>query len=587
MHDRSFIADWYAELGDKRTETVTFYRYLRDGRVSRTRTFAEFDRGARHVAGHLRELAEPGETVILAYPQGLEFIEALLACMYLRLVAVPVPTPDLDPRAFARVVRIVDDTEARFVLTDEATSDSLATWRSIVGPGGAALEVVASDVFAAAKTYTGEPLSTPDDVAVLQYTSGSTSAPKGVMVTQRNIADNVAKIRGVITSSPADFGVSWIPHFHDMGLIGLLLHPLGTGFSTAYMSAKDFVRVPRRWLELMTEHRATLTVSPNFGYELAAKRVGSTGGLDLSTLRAALNGAEPVRAGTMELMRERFAPVGFDPIAWVPCYGMAEATLLITGCPSETMPTVRSFDLDRLATEGIACPVRATEPARILVSVGPIDEHEVIIARVADHTPAPEGVVGEIWARNASVARGYRGDDELTATTFHAYTADGRGPFLRTGDLGFALAGELYVTGRLKDILVINGRNVDAIDIEGAALECVPWATGAAAFAFTGDDRAEQAVLTVELFNAGTGPVGLTDLAAEVSAHVNGQHQLGALGVVFAEFGALPRTTSGKVRRAEARTKWLTGALPVLHENTAAADIRLRGAQLLSASATS
>ncbi|MFD0540488.1 fatty acyl-AMP ligase [Actinomadura luteofluorescens] len=545
--------------------------------------FADLDRKARALGCRLEARGLRDRAVLLLYPEGLEFLAAFLGCLYARVIAVPAPLPDLDAGRFGRTRRIIEDADVALILTDTAHRDTLDAWLSAAGLKG---RVHCLDTQAGKDTDAGDwspPRSGPDTVAFLQYTSGSTSEPKGVMVTHGNLLANGEEIRRRIEGSPATVGVGWVPHYHDMGLVGQFLQPLYLGCRYVFTSPITFIKRPVLWLELITRYRGTITVAPNFGYELVLRRVTDRQleGLDLSSLTVVKNGAEPVRAATLEAMAERFAPVGFRPSMWMPCYGMAETTLLITGAPLGGGPVVRDFDAGALArNEAVPADGTSAHGVRRLVSSGRPVTLDVRVVDPETGAERPERRVGEIWVRGGSVARGYWESPEQTEATFRARTAGGEGPFLRTGDLGFTADGELYVTGRIKDLIIVNGRNIHAHDIEEVARAAHPAALLGAAFAIDAaidpdlgpgppegggaDASREQVVIVQEISTRAAAGTPLEEVAAAVRTRVTRTFELPAVSVVLAARGSVRRTTSGKMQRRQTREAFLTGRITEL-----------------------
>lgn len=302
--------------------------------------FAELDRKARALACRLEARGLRDRAVLLLYPEGLEFLTAFLGCLYARVIAVPAPLPDLDTGRCERTRRIIEDAGIASILTDTAHRAALGTWPPGTGPKGR-LPILDTEAVEDDPAGWTPPGHRPETLAFLQYTSGSTSEPKGVMITHANLLCNGEEIARRIEGTPGTVGVGWVPHHHDMGLVGQFLQPLYLGCRYVFTSPITFIKRPVLWLELITRYRGTVTVAPNFGYELALRRVTDRqlDGLDLSSLRVVKNGAEPVRAATLERMAQRFAPVGFRPGMWMPCYGMAETTLLVTAAPAARAPS--------------------------------------------------------------------------------------------------------------------------------------------------------------------------------------------------------------------------------------------------------
>ncbi|RFS84609.1 fatty acyl-AMP ligase [Actinomadura spongiicola] len=553
--------------GDDRSFTFISEEPARAARKYRESVlgFAELDRRARGLACRLEARGLRDRAVLLLYPEGLEFVAAFLGCLYARVVAVPAPLPDLDAERFGRTRRIIEDADIALILTDTAHRDVLGAWLVDVGLSG---RVHCLDTDSPNDTETVDPDAwtpprlTADTLAFLQYTSGSTSEPRGVMVTHGNLLCNGEEIKRRIDGTSETVGVGWVPHHHDMGLVGQFVQPLYLGCRYVFTSPITFVKRPVVWLELITRYRGTVTVAPNFGYELALRRVTDRqlDGLDVSSLRVVKNGAEPVRAATLERMSERFAPIGFRPGMWMPCYGMAETTLLISAAPLGGGAVVRDFDADAL-TGGTAVPASAEGASRRLVSCGRPVTLDVRVVDPDTRAPLPDGRVGEIWVRGGSVALGYWKNAGASRETFDGHTSAGEGPYLRTGDLGFRSGGDLYVTGRIKDLVIVNGRNIHAHDIEEAAGRAHPAALLGAAFTVDDGVGREHVVLVQEISTRAAAGTPLDELAAVFRTSVARAFALPALSVVLCGRGTVRRTTSGKTRRHHTREAFLRGEI--------------------------
>ena len=519
-------------------------------------SYAHLDRQARADAAALAALGHaPGEVAVLAFEPGLDFIRALYATFYAGLVAAPVPVgatrqPEV---ALRRLEAIVVDSGSRLVLTDGTALPSLG-----LGPGdtlaGADLVPIGS-IEGVVDDWAAPPI-TADSLAILQYTSGSTGLPKGVMVSHGNLVANEAAIAAAVGITAASRTTGWLPHYHDMGLIGQLLQPVSVAADSVLTSPSQFLRRPLLWLKLITQHRSTHTVGPDFAYALCTRLVTDEqlGGLDLSSLEGVITGAEPVRADTLAAFATRFGPAGFRARAFIPAYGMAETTLLVTASVREG--AVSTVDAD---SEGIERGelVRASIGRRAveLVSCGPpAGGHEVVIVDPLSGERAAAGSIGEILVRGPSVAQGYWKRPDATAETFAATIpgdADDR-RYLRTGDLGILVDGELVITGRLKDLIIIRGRNLYPQDLEGTAAGLLP--SGCLSAAFEGTISQPLVGLVAEVDTARVAPDDLGDLAERVRRSVAEEFQLPELGVALIRKGTLPRTTSGKVQRSLTRS---------------------------------
>ncbi|KVE31056.1 AMP-binding protein [Burkholderia sp. TSV86] len=541
--------------------------------------YHELDRRARSIAAWLSACGANSRPVLLAYPEGLAFLQAFVACLYAGVIAVPVPFPG-DARSVERTKRIMRDAGIRLVLSASAEQANRLA-RCLDDPN---IEVS----FHCAATDTVEDAGAsawqmPDiglsSIAFLQYTSGSTGEPKGVAVTHRNLLHNEAQIQRAVASSTDSVVTGWLPHFHDMGLIGMLLHPLYVGCDCAFMAPSTFLRRPVRWLEAVTHYAATITVAPNFAYDLCTRAIRDEqlAGLDLSTLKVALNGAEPVRARTIEAFSARFAAVGFASSAFAPCYGMAEITLLATVNHVATPPVLLDIDAGSLERNE-ATPARADDPARRVVSSGRVVDLDLRIVDPQTREVLMGGRIGEIWLRGDSVAHGYWGHTDINDATFRAETATGEGPYLRTGDLGFVLDGELFVTGRLKDLLIVNGRNLYPQDIEHFIRELHPALGAGMGAVFAVEADGERVVIVHEIKETLVAEgLSTADLSVHIKAAVAREFDIAAPSVVLVPRGAVTRTTSGKVQRGLMRERFLTRRLPALQE-----DIQVQVRQRLS-----
>ncbi|MEO6193501.1 MAG: fatty acyl-AMP ligase, partial [Thermoanaerobaculia bacterium] len=441
------------------------YTFLLDGEREEVHlSYGELDRQARAIAARLQELGVEGERALLLYPPGLQYAAAFFGCLYAGVTAVPVypPRPNRpDPRFLA----ILADARARVVLT---TSAILPNAERLLQADAPVAWLATDGLDSKGAEEWRDPAVRPEQLAFLQYTSGSTSAPKGVMVSHGNLVHNERLIERAFGMTAESVVVGWLPLYHDMGLIGNLLQPLWAGCSCVLMSPVDFLQKPLRWLAAVSRYGGTVSGGPNFAYDLCARKIRpeDRAGLDLSRWAVAFNGAEPVRAETLDRFASAFAGCGFRREALFPCYGLAEATLFVAGAAVGEPPVVGRFNAPGLERHRAV----ADPDGRPLVSSGRpallAPGQEVAIVDPESGARLPEAAVGEIWVAGPSVAKGYWSRPEPPESTFQALTRDGQGPFLRTGDLGFLVGGELFVAGRAKDLIIIRGRNHYPQDIE-------------------------------------------------------------------------------------------------------------------------
>ncbi|MFB7939396.1 fatty acyl-AMP ligase [Streptomyces sp. NPDC056049] len=527
----------------------------------RTVSYRELDRHARVLAGRLQESGVRGERVLLLHGDRRRFAVSFLACLYVGAVAVPVPPPRGRAPHEQRIAGIVKDASPVLALTDAAEAPEVSRLLAEHGRGG--VVCLSADTVAPAGPWTPPELD-GDSVAYLQYTSGSTREPRGVTVTHANLLANQRAIQRALGTVPGDRVGGWLPFHHDMGLVGQLLHPLWLGGTSVLLEPEAFVRHPHRWLRAVSDHGVTVSGAPDSAYELCVRRITDEqlAGLDLSGWRTAVSGGEPVSPDSGRAFAERFAAAGFRAGALTTAYGLAESTLLATAGPRDTAPAPRTLDAAALEAD-VLSPARAGAPHRTLVSSGRPVDCDIRIVDPELCTELPEGRVGEVWLRGASVARGYWNNPAETARTFDCRTG-GEGGFLRTGDLGALSGGELYVTGRLTDVMVVGGRNLYPQDVERTVERISTLFGPATAFAVPG--HRERVVVVQELRHRGRYDTDLGALAEAVADCLAEEFQVVAGGVLLVRPGTVRRTTSGKVERSAMRGLFLAGELNPLHE---------------------
>jgi amino acid adenylation domain-containing protein len=556
------------------------YTFLLDGEEAEDNvTYAELDRRARGLAATLQRMGVGGgERVLLLYPPGLDYISAFFGCLYAGAVAVPA-YPPRSRRPSARLESIQESAGAKAVLSTEAVLSGLdkqmprrpgVVWWAAEGAG---LEQGAEewrDPFLPHQTLGGEAL------AFLQYTSGSTAAPKGVMLRHANLLANLEQIRVSFAQTASERTVIWLPPYHDMGLIGGILTPLYAGNPAVLLSPVSFLQRPLRWLQAISRYGGTTSGGPNFAYDLCVEKTNAEERekLDLSRWTLAFNGAEPVRAETLERFAAAFAPCGFRKEAFLPCYGLAEGTLLAAAGRRGAGAAVGIFAAGELerhrAVAADASTAASTEGVRTLIGSGtaPVGAR-ILVVDPETCVPCAPGAVGEIWIAGPAVAAGYWGLPEATSATFGAHTASGDGPFLRTGDLGFLGGsiedgGELFVTGRSKDLIILRGRNHYPQDIELTVERSHPALRPGCGAAFSVDVEGEERLVVVQEVRREHREDDPADLVAAIRRAVAEEHEVQVQAVVLLRPATLPKTTSGKIQRAATRARFLDGSLDAL-----------------------
>lgn len=544
------------------------YTYLVNGEDEQVHiTYKELDRQARAIAAWLQTRGLSERRALMFYPPGLEFMAAFFGCLYANVVPIPLYPPRLN-QSLSRVVSIVEDAEATIGLTNEATLKRIQPMIDQT-PGLRALTWVAtSDVPQAMEDRWERPDVNGDTVAFLQYTSGSTGKPKGVTLSHSNLMHNSAVIGHVFEHTRSGLGVFWLPSYHDMGLIGGILQPLWVGRPNVMMSPMAFLQKPFRWLSAISRFRGTTSGGPNFAYDLCVRKITAEqrATLDLSSWTVAFNGAEPVRAETLEQFAETFAPCGFRREAFYPCFGLAEATLIVSGGYVKDPPKIRAFSANALANGQVVPMPPEGESGRRLVSCGPpVPDVGVVIADPDTMTRCAADQVGEIWASGPSIAQGYWRQPEATKATFHAYLADtGEGPFLRTGDLGFLCDGELFVAGRLKDVIIVHGLNHYPHDIELTVEKSHAQLRPGCGAAFTVEHGSEEHLVIVQEVKRGTAQSDMPAILAAIRRAVWQEHELSVRAILLVKPNSVPKTSSGKIQRHACRTGYLDGTFAVV-----------------------
>ncbi len=568
------LAEILAKRAQAQTRRRAFAILDQDGNEKANLTYGELHERALAIASFLRtrlqaDKSRPGRdpspaTVILFYPPGLDYIAAFFACFYAGAIAVPLYPPHR--RRQKLIGNIIENSGAKLALTTTSILKAVTGSDEQGGQYGA-LSLFSTDELPPTENADGFTPPPPDAVAFLQYTSGSTGVPKGVMVSHANLMANQKAIGEAFATSASDICLNWLPLYHDMGLIGTVLHAVYRGFPSILMSATHFIESPLRWLRGISRYRASLCGAPNFAYELCTRKVAHPDlePLDLRSWRTAFNGAEPVCAETLERFSETFAPVGFRAESFVPCYGLAEATLFVCGGRPGRSPRVLSADARALAAG--RCETSTQEPSLPLVSCGFAPEgHHILAVDPARGRVLADGEVGELWVSGKSVTLGYWNQAEETAETFGVRLADGgEGTFLRTGDLGFTRNGEWFITGRMKELIIIRGRNYYPRDIEAVVEKshgCLS-AGRCAAFSWLSGGE-ENLAVAVEVKRSQVRRLEKAAVFGAVRAAVAASFDVSARAVILLRPGGLPLTSSGKIRRNACREAFLEGALQAL-----------------------
>ncbi len=549
-------------LASERSDNVAFVCPTDDPPQRTAMTYAQLDRRARAIAACLQDMELAGQRVILAYPPGLEFIEAFFGALYAGCVAVPTYPPR--HRTRDRFEALAVDSGASVVLS---TAGTIAQFKAMAGRA-AGIPWLATDEIADVRAEGWvEYDPARDSLAMIQYTSGSTRRPKGAMLSHANLIENTRAISGVFEIRDNSTALVWLPPYHDMGLVGGVLTPVFSGMTIILMAPATFLKNPFLWLDAISKSGATISGGPNFAYDLCVRKTTAEqrATLDLSSWSLAFIGAEAVRAATLDRFAETFAQCGFSRRAFYPCYGLAEATLMVTGPKSGTGAAVRAFS-DKALSLGRVEPLPDTAPhARRLVGCGaPVGSLRLAIVDAQTLASAGPDEVGEIWIAGESVGQGYWHDPQNTAATFNAWRSDnGDGPFLRTGDLGFLHEGQLYITGRLDDLIIVRGLNHHPQDIEATARESHPLLASGLGAAFAVDEGdAQRLVLVHEVERDGSRD--LAPVVDAVRAAVLEEHGLALDTVVLIRCGTIAKTSSGKVQRLASRAAFLAGQLKAL-----------------------
>lgn len=544
----------YTFLGDGETETASM-------------TYRQLDLQARSIATKLKSTLAVGELALLLYPPGLEFIAAFYGCLYAGIIAVPVYPPRKN-QTYSRLEAIVSDAQASVALTTTFLLKNIENQLTSL-PKLANLRCFATDDIEEDNSLEWQqPDLNTNSLAFLQYTSGSTGTPKGVMVSHGNLLHNSELIYQYFGHTSNSKGVIWLPPYHDMGLIGGVLQPIYGNFPVVLMSPVSFLQKPVRWLQAISRYQATTSGGPDFAYDLVSRKVTpqQLENIDLSSWEVAFTGAEPVRHQTLANFANTFGRCGFESKAFYPCYGMAETTLIVSGGLKSEAAVVKFFQGEALEQNRVLSIDENQKGLKGIISVGSSKDQKVLIVNPHSRTPCNDNCVGEIWVSGESVAGGYWQKPELTNETFNAFLADGKnGPFLRTGDLGFLDKDELFITGRIKDVIIIRGRNHYPQDIEATVEQSHPAIRAGAGAAFSVEVNAqEKLVIIQEVERSYLRNLKGDEVITAIRTSISEQHELQVHAVVLIKTASIPKTSSGKIQRYACRNGFLNSNLDVV-----------------------
>ncbi len=545
--------------------------FLKDGETDEeTITYRQLYEQAWKITHAIRSRGiQSGERALLLFPPGLEFVKTLFACFFAGIYAVPAYPPRKN-RSLNRIISIVNDCRPPLCLTVSDIRESFEkNFRDV--DELRSLLWVSVDRESCISDDFGYHIK-PDDLALLQYTSGSTASPKGVMVSHGNFMRNLEFLRQCFEFSAETKAVHWLPVFHDMGLVIGIIQPIYSGCTGVLMSPFSFIQKPIRWLRAFSDYGGVMGSAPNFAYDLCVSKISEEDcrELDLTTIKSVLNAAEPVRKTTMERFIERFEPYGFRPESFYPGYGLAEATLIVSGGTVKDRPRYLCVNKQALEMGRVEISQEDTPGSAYQVSVGkPWIDTKIIIVDSETLTHSKPLEVGEIWISGSIITRGYWNKPKETRETFEAFTRDtGEGPFLRTGDLGFFYEGELYVTGRLKDLIILQGRNYYPQDIEFLAEKSHPALRPNASAAFSVDlDGEERLVVVAEVERTAIRDLNVTAVCDAIRQVVAEEIEQEVHAIQLLRTASILKTSSGKIQRRACKAAFLNNALDVVGES--------------------
>lgn len=545
--------------------------FLKDGETDKeTITYQQLYEQAWAVAHAIRSRGmQPGERALLLFPPGMEFVKTLFGCFYAGIYGVPAYPPRKN-RSFNRIISIVEDCNPKLCLTVRDIRDSFEKNFGDVEELRSLHWISVDQEMFISKNFSYE--TKPDDLALLQYTSGSTASPKGVMVSHGNFMRNLEFLRQCFEFTAETPTVHWLPVFHDMGLVVGIIQPIYSGFTGILMSPVSFIQKPVRWLRAFSDYGGVMGSAPNFAYDHCVSKISEEDcrDLHLETIRSVMNAAEPVRKVTIEQFSEKFKVYGFRAESFYPAYGLAEATLIVSGGTVKDSPKYVYVNKQALEEGRIEITTKDDPDSSYQVSVGkPWIDTNIFIIDPETHTHCRTNEVGEIWVSGSIVTRGYWNKPKETKATFQAMIRDtGEGPFLRTGDLGFIHEGELYVTGRLKDLIILRGRNYYPQDIEYIAENSHPALRPNASAAFSVDlDGEEKLVIVAEVERTAIRNLDVTEVCDAIRQQVSEEIEQEVYAIQLLRTASILKTSSGKIQRRACRAAFLSRSLEMVGES--------------------
>ncbi|MDZ8187698.1 MAG: fatty acyl-AMP ligase [Nostoc sp. ChiSLP02] len=570
MYKFSTLTDLLSYRSQEQADQIA-YIFLQNNGIELARlSYRELESQARAIAVQLQSMKATGERALLLYPPGLDYIAAFFGCLYAKVVAVPAYPPSR--QKVSRLMAIIKDAQATVALTTTSVLTSLKEQFSAT-PELASLHWLITDNPNNDEVLDWEePIINSDTLAFLQYTSGSTATPKGIMVSHGNILYNESMIQEAFQHTQQSIVAGWLPPYHDMGLIGNILQPLYVGIPCILMSPMTFVQQPFQWLEAISRYKVNTSGGPNFGYDLCVRSISSEQKklLDLSSWDLAFIGSEPIRAETLDQFAEAFEPCGFQREAFYPCYGLGEATLFVSGGAKTTSPVIQSFQKEALKHNQIVPTALEDRNTKKFVSCGQtVSDQKILIVDPNKLVPCLPEQVGEIWLSGSNITQGYWNQPEQTKSAFQAYLADTNAsaasePFFRTGDLGFFSNGELFVIGYLQDLIVLDGCSYYPHDIELTVQKTNPKLRLGCGVAFTIAVNGLEQLVVVQEIERHYRDVNLDRMVAAIRQSVAKEHGLQIYAVVLVKMGSILKTSSGKLQRHICRSQFLADNLNVV-----------------------